>query len=157
MNSSPLRHVLGDWTASTVTTLQSGPPFTVTTQTNSTNAFSAGALRADVTRNPNLPGGERSLGRWFDTDAFEQPAAYTFGNQGVNILRRDGLVNIDFSLLKNIPIGEERKLQFRAESFNVTNTPTFLTPGRVLGAPGFGLVSSAAPGRRIQLGLRLVW
>jgi hypothetical protein len=140
-----------------MTTLQSGAPFTVTTQVNSTNAFSAGALRADVLRNPNLPSGERALGRWFDTDAFRQPANFTFGNQGVNLLRADGYVNVDFSLLKNIPLGEDRKIQFRAETFNFTNTPTFGIPGRVLGGPGFGLVSSASPGRRVQLGLRIVW
>jgi hypothetical protein len=152
-----IKHLLGNWTVSGVAILQSGPPFTVTTQTNTTNAFSAGALRADVLRDPNLPGGERSLDRWFDVSAFAQPAQYTFGNQGVNILRGDGLVNIDFSLLKNIPIGEDRKFQFRAESFNVTNTPTFNIPGRVLNGPGFGIVNSAWPARRVQLGLRLAW
>jgi hypothetical protein len=157
LSSHGARHILGDWAVSTVTTLQSGAPFTVTTQVNSTNAFSAGALRADVLRNPNLPSGERALGRWFDTDAFRQPANFTFGNQGVNLLRADGYVNVDFSLLKNIPLGEDRKIQFRAETFNFTNTPTFGIPGRVLGGPGFGLVSSASPGRRVQLGLRIVW
>lgn len=155
--SGPAQHVLGDWTLSGVATLQAGPPFTVTTQVNSTNAFSAGALRANVIRNPNFSSSERSLGQWFDTGAFQQPAQFTFGNQGVNILRSDGLVNIDLSLLKNIPFGEQRKLQFRAESFNFTNTPTFGVPGRVLNGPGFGIVSSAFSGRRIQLGLRLVW
>jgi hypothetical protein len=157
LRTGAARHVLGDWTVSGVATMQSGSPFTVTTQVNSTFAFSAGAQRADVLRNPNLPSGERSLARWFDTSAFAQPANATFGNQGVNILRGDGLVNIDLSLLKNFPIGEQRKLQFRAESFNFTNTPWFGIPGRVLGGPGFGVVASSAPGRRIQLGLRLVW
>jgi hypothetical protein len=157
LSKNKAKWILGDWGVSTVTTLQSGAPFTVTTQVDTTNAFSAGALRADVFRNPNLDGDQRSLGRWFDTSAFAQPAAYRYGNQGVNILRSDGLVNIDFSLLRNFPITEQRKLQFRAESFNVTNTPTFGIPGRVLGGPGFGVVSSASAGRRLQLGLRLVW
>jgi hypothetical protein len=157
LSSGTLRHVLGDWTVSGVATLQSGAPFTVTTQVNNTFAFSAGGQRADVLRSPNLSGEERTLARWFDTSAFAQPANATFGNQGVNILRSDGYLNIDLSLLKNIPIGEDRKLQFRAESFNFTNTPTFGIPGRAFGGPGFGVVSSASPGRRIQLGLRLVW
>jgi hypothetical protein len=110
-----------------------------------------------VLRNPNLPSDQRTTAQWFDTTAFAQPANATFGNQGVNILRADGLVNIDLSLLKNIPFGEERPLQSRAESFNFTNTPWFGIPGRVYGGPGFGVVSSSAPGRRVQLGLRLVW
>jgi hypothetical protein len=157
LTSGALRHVFGDWSVSAVATVQSGAPFTVTTQVNSTNAFSAGALRADVLRDPNLGGDARDLGRWFDTDAFRQPANYTFGNQGVNILRADGYMNIDFSLLKNIPFSEDRRLQFRAESFNFTNTPTFGIPGRTFGGPGFGVVSSASPGRRIQLGLRVIF
>ncbi|MDZ4802646.1 MAG: hypothetical protein SGI92_31175 [Bryobacteraceae bacterium] len=157
VSKGPAKWVVGDWGLSTVTTLQSGAAFTVTTQVDSTNAFSSGGLRADVLRNPNLPAGERTLGRWFDTGAFAQPAAFRYGNQGVNILRGDGLVNVDLSLLRNFPIGEQRKLQFRAESFNVSNTPTFGLPGRTFGGPGFGVIGSASPGRRLQLGLRLVW
>ena len=49
---SPLRFVLGGWSVGSVAMVQSGAPFTVTTQTNTTNAFSAGNLRADVLRNP---------------------------------------------------------------------------------------------------------
>lgn len=62
--------------------LQSGPPITVATQQNTTFSNSAGALRADVIRDPNLPVGEREIYRWFDTSAFRQPANYRFGNQG---------------------------------------------------------------------------
>ena len=66
---SPLRFVLGGWSVGSVAMVQSAAPFTVTTQTNTTNAFSAGNLRADVLRNPNLSSDQRTLGRWFDTDA----------------------------------------------------------------------------------------
>jgi hypothetical protein len=59
-------------------------------QVNNTFVFSAGGQRANVLRDPNLPDSEKSLGRWFDTSAFAQPAQFTFGNQGVNILRADG-------------------------------------------------------------------
>ncbi|MBI1790087.1 MAG: TonB-dependent receptor [Acidobacteria bacterium] len=153
----PARFLAGGWSIGALATLQSGEPFTVSTQTNSTNAFSAGALRADVLRNPNLPGSERTLARWFDTSAFQQPAPYRFGNQGLNILRADGTINFDFSLLRNFPAGDRRKLQFRGEFFNAFNHPNFGGPGRILGAPGFGVVSSSSPGRRVQLGLRLVF
>jgi hypothetical protein len=53
--------------------LQSGSPYTVTVQTNTTNAFSAGGLRADLIGDPELSGGERTLARWFNTSAFAQP------------------------------------------------------------------------------------
>jgi len=153
----PLRYVLGGWGIGSVVTWQSGPVFTVGTQVNTTNAFSSGALRADVLRYPNLPGDQRTLARWYDTDAFQQPAIYTFGNQGVNLLRADSLATFDFSVLRNFQITEGKRLQFRGEFLNALNHPTFGVPGRVLGGAGFGIVSGAHPARRIQLGLRMTF
>ncbi len=157
LTQHPLRYVAGDWAVGSVVSLQSGPPFTVTTQTNTTNAFSAGALRADVLRDPNLPVDQREIGKWFDTDAFRQPAQYRFGNQGVNLLRGDGTASFDFSILRNFSFGESKRLQFRAEMFNAFNHTDLNVPGRVFGAAGFGIVSGSAPARRIQLGLRLTF
>jgi hypothetical protein len=149
--------VLGGWSLGGVLTLQSGPPFTVTTQVN-TVFSAAGALRADVLRNPNLPTSERTLARWFDTSAFAQPAPATFGNQGVNLLRADGLTNFDLSLLKSFSLpGEGRKVQLRGEFFNAFNHPDFGIPGRILNGPGFGIVGTARNGRTVQVGLRIVY
>jgi hypothetical protein len=157
LNNSPLRHIVGGWGISTLITLQSGPPFTVTTQAN-TVFSAAGALRADVLRNPNLDASERTVQRWFDITAFQQPAPARFGNQGVNILRADGVINADAALLRNFGLGAEgRKLQLRGEFFNIANHANFGVPGRVLGAPGFGVVNSAGPGRRVQIGARIVF
>lgn len=153
----PLRHVLGGWGIGSVVTLHSGPGFTVGTQVNTTTAFSAGSLRADVLRNPNLPKSERTLDRWFDTTAFQQPAQFMFGNQGVNILRADSTATFDFSVLRNFQITEGKRLQFRGEFLNAFNHPNFDVPGRLLGGAGFGIVSSADPARRIQLGLRMTF
>ena len=67
----------GGWTIATLTSYQSGVPLTAITNTDTSRSFAAGAQRADVARNPNLPGDERSVVHWFDTDAFSQPALYT--------------------------------------------------------------------------------
>ena len=56
------------------------------------------------------------------------------GNAGRNILRADGLNNVDFGLLKNTRIGENQRLQFRADFFNATNTRDFGTPNSVVTA-----------------------
>ena len=149
--------VVGNWSLGGLLTLQSGDPFTVNTQVNNTFVNSAGGQRADVLRDPNLPNSERTLDRWFDTGAFAQPAQFKFGNQGVNILRADGTVNLDMSILRNFPLGENRKIQFRGEFFNFTNHPNFGGPGSTFGGPGYGIVSNAGPGRRIQLGARFVF
>ncbi len=149
--------ILGNWSLGGLFTLQSGEPFTVNTQVNNTFVNSAGAQRADVLRDPNLPNGNRTLDRWFDTGAFAQPAQFQFGNQGVNILRADGTINLDMSILRNFAVGEDKKFQFRGEFFNFTNHPNFGGPGATLNGPGFGIVSGAGPGRRIQLGARFVF
>jgi hypothetical protein len=154
---SAARHVAGGWSIGAIATVQSGPPFTVTTLVDTTNAFAAGALRADALRNPNLGGGERTLARWFDTGAFQQPAPYRFGNQGMGIVRADGLASFDFSILRNFAFGERVQAQFRGELFNAFNHPEFGTPGSSFGAPGFGVVASAREARQVQLGIRLLF
>lgn len=149
--------VIGGWTIGSVVNLQSGGPFTVTMQTNTTNVFSAGGQRANLLRNPNLPANERTVQRWFDTEAFAVPAPYTFGNAGRGIIRGDGRIGFDFSINKNFPIGEGRYLTFRTDLFNAFNHPDFALPGRSLGGSGFGTVSDSTDARTIQFGLRMTF
>ncbi len=153
----PLGVIAGNWSVGVLALMQTGPPTTVTTQTNNTNAFSAGAQRADLKRDPNLKASERTLTRWFDTLAFDQPAAFTFGTGGRGTVRGDGVINFDLSVLKNFFFAEQKGFQFRLEMFNAFNHPDFGLPGATLGGPGFGVVSSARGGRNIQAGLRFVF
>ena len=152
---SPVRYAVGGWSLSGVLSLQSGGPFTVTTQTNSTNSFSAGALRADVLRNPNFASSERSVKRWFDTTAFVQPAPYQFGNLGVGVLRGPGLTNLDVSLLRDFRLTEKARLQLRGEFFNALNHTNLNLPGQTFGGAGFGVIGSSGPARQIQVGARI--
>ena len=149
--------IAGGWGLGSIVTIQSAPPFTVTAQTNTTYAFPAGPLRADVLGDPNLPADVRTLHEWFDTSKFAQPAPYTFGNQGVNILRGDGLVNFDFSILRSFRLRERWNLEFRGEVFNAINHPDFGLPGHSFGSADFGVVDTARPPRRVQLGMRLTF
>jgi hypothetical protein len=154
----PLRgRWLGGWSVGAIAIMQSGGPFTVTTQTNTTNVFSSGAQRANVLRDPNLPNSEKSLTRWFDTSAFELPAPFTFGNAGRGIVRADGRVNFDFSLVKNFRFSENAFAQLRGEVFNAFNHPDFGLPGTALGGPGFGVINDSTEARVLQLGLRVVF
>lgn len=80
------------------------------------------------------------------------------GNAGRNVLRADGLNNVDFGLLKNTRIGENQRLQIRADFFNATNTRDFGTPNSVVTAPGFLRQWDTDGGnRRIILGVRYVF
>jgi hypothetical protein len=98
------------------------------------------------------------LTRFFDTAAFVNPPQYTFGNSPRNVLRGPGLVNFDLALSKNFPVNERVRLDFRAEAFNIMNTPAFNFPGATVGTPNYGLISSTLPGtdaRQIQFALKL--
>jgi hypothetical protein len=64
---------------------------------------------------------------------------------------------MNLSIIRTFRIQERTQLQFRGELFNAPNHPNFGTPGRVFEGPGFGVVSSARPGRQVQLGLRLTY
>jgi hypothetical protein len=90
--------------------------------------------------------------------AYASPAAFHFGTSGRNQLRTQSLRNVDFSLFREDALGEHVKSQFRVESFNILNTPTFGIPQTTFTNPNFGRVSSTvSTARQIQLGLKLIF
>ena len=74
-----------------------------------------------------------------------------------------GQRNMDFSIFKSFHFTERRLLEFRAEAFNLSNTPTFSLSGPTsanlsVGNAAFGkLSSSQSVGRLVQFGLKLAW
>jgi hypothetical protein len=154
-NNGLLRWVAGSWQVGVLATLQSGAPFTVVMAANTTNAFSAGSLRPNLLRDPRLGSGERTLSRWFDTQAFVAPLPFTFGNSPRSGLRGDALQTVDLTLSKEFPVRERFTLNLRGESYNLLNHANFELPGHVFGAANFGSVLGAKNPRAIQLGLRL--
>ena len=66
-------------------------------------------------------------------------------------------MNVDLSAIKNFRFAEQRMLQFRAEFFNLTNTPPFGTPNRTVNGAAFGSIAGAGPARQIQLALKLIF
>ena len=154
-NRRLLRWIAGSWQTGVLATFQSGAPFTIITAANTTNAFTAGSLRPNLLRNPNLPSGQQTLARWFDTGAFAAPAPFTFGNSPRAGLRGDGLQSVDATLSKEFAVTERYALNLRGEVYNLFNHANFELPGHVLGTANFGSVLSARQARAIQLGLRL--
>jgi hypothetical protein len=155
--NNPLRFVVGGWSIGNVATLQTGAANTVTTQTNNCNCFSAGAQRPNVLSDPNLPADQRSVMAGFNIAAFAQPAAYTFGNAGVGIVRGPGLVNLDFSVLRNFRINERIHTELRGEFFNALNHTNLGNPGAAYGSSEFGIITSAGPARQIEVGVRILF
>ena len=147
--------VLGGWNVGLLETLQSGAPFTVVTTANTTNAFPAGPLRPDLAGDPSLPAAERTLSRWFNTAAFANPAAFTFGNSPRSVLRGPSFATTDLTLEKTLALSTRVRFDVRVEAYNVLNHTNFNLPGYTLGAADFGSISSARAARTMQLGARL--
>lgn len=85
------------------------------------------------------------------------------GNAGRNVLVGPGMLNLDFSLIKETKINERLNLEFRAEAFNIINHANFNSPidnSTLFDASGSsvntaGIIDSVGPGREIQFGLKL--
>jgi hypothetical protein len=126
----------------------------VTSTTNLTNAFPAGAVRPNLVGDPELPSDQRTLTQWFNTAAFVNPAPLTFGNSPRSVLRGPSFVTTDLTLEKAIALSGRHSIDVRVEAYNLLNRTNFNPPGSVLGAPDFGVISSARPARTVQLGAR---
>ncbi|RXH54727.1 TonB-dependent receptor [Granulicella sibirica] len=158
LNQGILAHAVGGWTIGNVTRTYSGPPFTVTTNTNNTNAFSSGNQRANITGNPYIAADQRGSSQlWLNAAAFAQPAIYNFGTQRRNSLRGPGFGTLDFSLIRAVSFGEGRYLQLRGEVFNALNHTNLTTPSAAYGSATFGTITSAYAARQLQIGARIVF
>jgi len=156
-------HLLGGWQINSFFTLQSGAPFTVLNGSDPTGALSGisglvgDAIRPNINTNLDLShmtipeilaAGGRNLFRTLG-------AGERVGNAGRNILRADGINNIDLGFLKNFRVTEGHSLQVRADLYNATNTRNFGIPeGRVTAASFLNQWGTDGGNRRIILGLR---
>jgi hypothetical protein len=151
--SGPLSYLIRDWETGSIITVQSGLPFTPSISTDSANTGTS--LRPDRIASGQLD--NRTLARDFDVSAFRVPAPYTFGNSGRNILYGRGFRNWDFIAVRNFRLREALTLQFRAEFFNLTNTPAFGIPTANIQSPTAGQILSAGEPRDIQFALKLIF
>ncbi len=161
-----VRAVLGGWEVSGISSYQSGAPNNVTVPVDAART-GAGSSRASVAGNPNLSSDERTLSRWYNTEAFlpaERMIAGQFGNAGRNILIGPAFTQTDVALLKNFRIQERFNVQFRAESFNVINSPSFTSLNTTVrfdtsGRPSqnYGSITGSGPGRVLSFGLKLLF
>jgi hypothetical protein len=155
-----LDYAVGGWAVNFQTTMQNGFPLAIY-QSNLNSALGTSVQRPNATGvSPSTSGGvEDRLGNYINTAAFSQAAQFTFGNVGRTInLRGPGMANTDFSMFKSIKIAERYQGQFRAEVFNLTNTPQFYGPNTQYGSSTFGKITSQANFPRvIQLGIRFAF
>ncbi len=169
LNHGPLSWVLGNWEANYVFLARSGQPYNLVVNGDIANISGNGGTLSGYGR-PNLIGDPLSactvngapvpsgtVGCFFNPAAFSAPVA-SFGNAGRHLLRNEPLYNLDASLVKNIPLGEQRSIQLRFEAFNVLNFQILGAPGTTIGVAGVGVVTSiASTPRQLQLGAKVTF
>ena len=156
--------LLSAWQVNATAYLQSGVAYTVVNAASRTNTGnSAGTLnggdRPMVNGNPNLKASERTVQRWFDTSVFSAAPQFSAGNIGLSLMHGPPQRRLDMSLFKDLSLGGSRKVQLRAEIYNVTNTPSFWLPDFNFGSTGFGSISSTGNSipRQMQFGIKYLF
>lgn len=166
LNKGAAAVILGGWQANGIFQAFSGRPFSVTMSNAQLNGGPNNAQRPDQLRYPSISGLVGPGTQWFDVTAFATPAPNRYGTAGRNTLRGPGLVNYDFSVFKGFAISETKRVEFRTEFYNLTNTPHFNQPASNFSTPAsFGSITStiAASGvagggeREVQFALRFLF
>jgi hypothetical protein len=148
--------VLGNWQVSGILQLRGGFPSTVFADDNSgTGERTARANCLGPAQYPKTPAPDGGI-QWVSGDTFGPQDLGSFGTCGVGTVRGPGLRTFDLSLQKEFPIGETKRIEFRSEFINFTNTPILNAPAAWIGA-GFGQITSSQGARNIQFGLKIYY
>jgi len=150
--SKPLDFVAGGWQLNGVVQRQSGPP------------LGFGDVWTLFTGNSNdvkLSKDQRSVDRWFNTSGFNRNSAQALASNirvsplRFSGIRGDGQARWDFSLIKNLPVSERIKMQYRAECLNALNHPNLSTPNTTVTSTAFGTITGQDVPRLWQMSLTL--
>jgi len=171
------RAVTSGWQFLNITTLMTGPPFTVFSGVQQTGVGAGGTDRPDLLTQPHFSTSgevrEDYFGRGANNSSFffipinvpggTGPNDGRFGTLGRNTFRGPGFRDFDVALIKDTPFGhhgngELGTIEFRAEFFNVFNLVDFGLPSNILRGSGFGIISkTSGPSRQIQFSLKLIY
>ncbi len=150
--------LVAGWQLSGIVSYRSGMPLILSAP------ITGGGNRPNSTgRSAALPGGRprrQEIAEWFDTAQFTLPPAFTNGNVSRTLpdVRGPALTDFDVSLVKNTAIYERLKLEFRAESFNVMNTPHLWLPNTNAASVQFGQINSTTGNPRVmQMALKVIF
>ena len=150
---------LGGWQVNGILTIRTGAPYTLGTNQCVGTFYNCQPDAVPGKESDAAPSGGRTPNQWFDIANLVKPTAGTPGSLGLQTNRLPGQANMDLSLFKAVNLTERFKIQFRAEAFNLTNTPQFGSPNRIQGDPNFGRIFATQDGtqRRTQFALRFMF
>ena len=175
--------IIGGWTMTGLYSVNSGVPLSIRMGVNSARhnkgvphqdrpdlkpGFSNNPIKGTTGGCGGVPAGTRlsTPDMWFDPCAFQVPEVGYFGNLGPDTIDGPNLASFDLAVLKKFQLGSDdtRELQFRAEFFNLFNTPNFGLPSganifrSLTGNPSSGsarISYTIATSRQIQFALKL--
>jgi len=162
--SSVMHSAIANWRLGTVTTIQSGLPFTPQLATNTLN--DGGIQLPNRVGSGTLPSSQQSYLQWFNTSlnpanpnaAFQMPGLYQYGTSGYDFLRGPGLATVDASLARTFALRERLHLQVRLEAFNLLNRVNLALPNRFLNVVSSGVIDhTVTPPRQMQVVGRIEW
>ncbi|HZS28690.1 MAG TPA: TonB-dependent receptor [Candidatus Angelobacter sp.] len=152
--------LLGGWTVGSGFTLHSGFAINPSAGQDTSHTNSPGVVRPDCVAGVSQSGsgdvvtiGGQTGIQFLNPAAVSLPASGSFGTCGEGSFRGPSLKTVDLNVSKHFAVTENSALLLRAEFINLTNTPIFGAPNATLG-PTFGFISSANPGRQIQLAVK---
>jgi len=150
--------ILNNWSVNGILSLNSGRPFTATA-TDASNTGAGHQSRANCSGDAQPGSFDKTIDKWFDTSKFSQPTALTFGNCGSNTLRGPGQKSMNASIFRSFPLPNDRRIEFRAEAFNVFNWKNYALPGAsVANTATFGRITSTLGDvREMQFAVKLYW
>ena len=145
---------ISGWEVGGIVRVQSGDLVAVSQATNSISNLGYGTQRPNRVGDPNAFA-NRSVSQWFNRAAFTAAPQFTLGNSSRNPVRGPGLQNADLMLGKTFRVTERVNLEFRAEVFNITNTPPLNDPNGSFGSAAFGTITSAGNPRDFEFALKV--
>jgi len=140
---------ISGWQLAGLVRIQAGDAVPVTQAINNNSSLGYAVQRPNRVSDPNQFGG-RTVARFFNTAAFTAAPQFAIGNSSRDPVRGPGLQNADVMIGKTFRITERMNLEFRAEAFNVSNTPPLNDPNGIFGSAAFGSITSAGSPRDFE-------
>ncbi|HYV61698.1 MAG TPA: carboxypeptidase regulatory-like domain-containing protein [Bryobacteraceae bacterium] len=140
---------ISGWQLAGLVRVQAGDAVPVSQATNNNSSLGYAVQRPNRVSDPNEFAG-RTVAKYFNTAAFAPAGPFVIGTSSRDPVRGPGLQNADVMIGKTFRITERMSLEFRAEAFNVSNTPPLNDPNGSFGSPAFGSITSAGNPRDFE-------